>query len=218
MNNRIEFWLKDRDNVYLRLPVNPESIEIASPFSMNTVNVASLGEVIIPGERGLRSVSFASFFPEEYNASYCEYKEFPKPFEWVEHIEKWRDSRHNIRLIITGTPISIPVWVPEFTIEAERAGSPGDVYYSITFTEYKPVNVRIKEDDKVISLASARPPAPKSTPKTYTVVRGDSLSKIAAKPAIYGKGADWPKIYNANKGVIGKNPDLILPGQKLVIP
>lgn len=220
MRNHTEFWFKDRYNLFKRLPVNPESFEISSPFSINSVQVASLGEIPIPGERGLKSVSFSSFFPAKYSASYCEYEGFSKPHEWVAQIEKWRDTRFNIRFIVTGTPISIPVFVTEFTIEPERAGSPGDVYYSLTLTEFKSPSVRIIEDKKqpVTVAADVRPPAPKPTPKSYTVVRGDSLWKIAAKPSVYGKGADWSKIYNANKSLIGKNPNLIRPGQKLVIP
>ena len=34
----------------------------------------------------------------------------------------------------------------------------------------------------------------------------------------YGKGSDYTKIYNANKGTIGKNPNLIYPGQVFTIP
>lgn len=220
MKNRIEFWLKDRYNLYMRLPVNPESFEITSPFSINTVQVASLGEIPIPGERGLKSVSFSSFFPAKYNESYCEYPDIQSPAVWVGQIENWRDTRFNLRLIITGSFTSLPVYVSEFIIEPERAGSPGDVYYSLTLTEFKAPSVRILEDKKKpVKVASdTRPSATKATPKSYTVVRGDSLWKIAAKPSIYGKGADWPRIYNANKGVIGKNPNLIYAGQKLVIP
>lgn len=215
MKNSVEFWLKDRNNLYLRLPVNPESFDIQSPFAVNKVNVASLGEVSIPGERGLKTVSFSSFFPTKYNASYCEYKDLLPPNYWVDRIEKWRDTRYNIRLIITGTPISIPCYISEFTIQPERAGSPGDIYFSITLTEFRAPRVRINEDKKV-SATSSRPPANKTQPKSHVVVRGDSLWKIAAR--YYGKGADWRKIYDANKSVIGKNPDLIKPGQKLVIP
>jgi len=52
--------------------------------------------------------------------------------------------------------------------------------------------------------------------KTYVVKKGDSLSKIAG--VYYGNIHLWPKIYEANKTVVGKNPNLILPGQVLVIP
>lgn len=34
----------------------------------------------------------------------------------------------------------------------------------------------------------------------------------------YGNGNLWPQIYNANKGIIGSNPNLIHVGQKLVVP
>ena len=50
---------------------------------------------------------------------------------------------------------------------------------------------------------------------TYTVVSGDSLSKIAKK--FYGDANQWKKIFDANTDKI-KNPDLIHPGQVLTIP
>jgi len=51
--------------------------------------------------------------------------------------------------------------------------------------------------------------------RTYTVVAGDSLSKIAKRE--YGDAAKWPRIYEANRDQI-KNPDLIHPGQVLNLP
>jgi nucleoid-associated protein YgaU len=59
--------------------------------------------------------------------------------------------------------------------------------------------------------------APKPEPEVqyYTIVSGDSLSKIAK--AQYGNAMDYPKIFEANKEVI-KDPDLIYPGQKIRIP
>lgn len=53
---------------------------------------------------------------------------------------------------------------------------------------------------------------------TYTVKPGDDLSKIAL--AVYGDGCDanGRKIFEANKTVIGKDPNFLLPGQVLNIP
>jgi LysM repeat protein len=51
--------------------------------------------------------------------------------------------------------------------------------------------------------------------KTYTVKSGDSLSKIAKE--LLGDANRWREIYKANEDKI-KNPDLIYPGQELVIP
>ena len=50
---------------------------------------------------------------------------------------------------------------------------------------------------------------------TYTVQKGDSLSKIAQQQ--YGDGKKWKAIFEANRDQI-TNPDLIHPGQVLRIP
>ncbi len=54
--------------------------------------------------------------------------------------------------------------------------------------------------------------------QTYTVVAGDSLSKIAQK--FYGDGSEqsWRKIYDANKAVIGPDPNQLQVGMILTIP
>ena len=54
-----------------------------------------------------------------------------------------------------------------------------------------------------------------STSRTYTVVSGDSLSKIAKR--FYGDAGQWKKIHAANIDKV-PNPDLIHPGQELTIP
>lgn len=51
--------------------------------------------------------------------------------------------------------------------------------------------------------------------RIYVVKAGDSLSKIAKE--VYGDAKRWKEIYEANKDKI-KNPDVIHPGQELVIP
>lgn len=54
-------------------------------------------------------------------------------------------------------------------------------------------------------------PAPK---REYTVLAGESLTRIAQKLGIDG---GWQAIYNANRDRI-KDPDVIFPGQKLRLP
>jgi nucleoid-associated protein YgaU len=53
------------------------------------------------------------------------------------------------------------------------------------------------------------------TLQSYTVEKGDSLSKIAKR--VYGKASRWREIYELNKDNI-KDPDLIYPGQVLRLP
>lgn len=66
------------------------------------------------------------------------------------------------------------------------------------------------------SHTSESPPKKKPAPKekrTYTVRKGDSLWKIAQKMNV-----DPDVLFNANRKTIGKNPNLIFPGQELNVP
>ena len=50
----------------------------------------------------------------------------------------------------------------------------------------------------------------------YEIRSGDSLSAIAKR--FYGDATQWRKIYDANRDVLGDDPDKIYPGQKITIP
>ncbi|AEN13952.1 MULTISPECIES: transglycosylase family protein [unclassified Streptomyces] len=82
---------------------------------------------------------------------------------------------------------------------------------------------------KTAASKSAAPRAAKSAPRTaeaasptsvpgaresYTVARGDSLSGIASTERVKG---GWERLYAANRTVVGSDPDLIIPGQRLTL-
>ncbi len=221
---RVEIWLSyDNEKERLQLPVNPESINVTSPFGFNTVEISQLGEATIFGNRGLKEISFSSFFPMEYNPTYCSYANFKDRWLMVQTLERWRDFKRPIRLNITGTRINYPVTIADFSYEAERAGHVGDIYYSLTLKEYRFLDLRVEQTltkpKEAVKTKEKRPPAPKppaKANKTYTVKGGDTLQRISKQQ--YGTVDKWRDIYNANIKTIGKNPNLIKPGQKLVIP
>ena len=66
---------------------------------------------------------------------------------------------------------------------------------------------------KVIDNLSVSNPAPEA--QYYTVVRGDTLSKIAKQH--YGNANEYMPIFEANKPML-THPDKIYPGQVLRIP
>ena len=66
--------------------------------------------------------------------------------------------------------------------------------------------VRVEKERDASTAPSAR---------TYTVQKGDTLWAIAAK--YYGKGSEYTKIASANTDKIS-NPNLIYPGQELILP
>ncbi|MEU0758181.1 LysM peptidoglycan-binding domain-containing M23 family metallopeptidase [Streptomyces microflavus] len=60
----------------------------------------------------------------------------------------------------------------------------------------------------------AAPAKAKAAPKTYSVVSGDYLAKIAAEHQVKG---GWQKLYQDNRTAVGENPSLIFPGMKLTL-
>ena len=76
---------------------------------------------------------------------------------------------------------------------------------------YSAVQARVNE------MLSGNKPAPKPVDNTvtYTVKPGDTLWGIAER--FLGKGSRWREIYYANRAIIGANPNIIRPGQKLTI-
>ncbi|MFJ9113390.1 peptidoglycan DD-metalloendopeptidase family protein [Streptomyces sp. NPDC102283] len=61
---------------------------------------------------------------------------------------------------------------------------------------------------------AAAPTASNAAPKTYAVVSGDYLAKIAAEHQLKG---GWEKLYQDNRSTVGENPGLIHPGMKLTL-
>jgi nucleoid-associated protein YgaU len=70
-------------------------------------------------------------------------------------------------------------------------------------------------DDDMPDFSNVQSGASSTATRIYTVVSGDSLSKIAKRE--YGDMNKWKAIFEANRDII-KDPNLIYPGQKLKLP
>lgn len=72
--------------------------------------------------------------------------------------------------------------------------------------------------DKVRTISATVDPAPEPAPEPsggeYEVVRGDTLSHIAVRHHVEG---GWTALYERNRAVVGDNPHLIYPGQRLAL-
>ncbi len=63
-------------------------------------------------------------------------------------------------------------------------------------------------------LGGAMPEPPMA--RSYTVREGDTLKAIARR--VYGQTAAWPRLYAANRAVIGDDPDALTVATTLIIP
>lgn len=218
----------DKDNITYRLPVNPEQIEISSTQAIEKFEILKLGQIAVPTHMELTEYSFECELPHRplhYVETSSDYR---GPDFYLQLFEQWRQKKEPVRFIASngiGDDINTLVLIEELTT-IERAGEEGDKYVSFQLLEYrefgkKSVVVITDESTPTASptaVAKKEEPAPPVNPKsngTHVVQPGDTLWAIAKK--YYGNGNQYTKIYNANKDKI-KNPNLIYPGQKLVIP
>lgn len=211
----MEFWLSvDNHAEKFQLPVNPSVFNVQVGSKNETVNVVDLGDVNLLGGEALAGIELSSFFPAQY-APYCAYRNIPDPYSAVKILEQWRKSKKPLRLIITETDINLLCTIESF--EYGEQGGPRDVYYTLSLKEYRYINIGqvVDQPTTVLGVSETRPDT-KPKPKTYTVKSGDNLSLISKR--VYGDSSKWRQIYEANKSVIGSNPNLIKPGQQLVIP
>ena len=178
------------------LPINPSEFEFSEAQNNQKITLLNIGEANLIGHRGLVTGSLSSFFPSPSSplARYAD----REPMEYIRLLEKWKTSTQPIRVIISDCDFNLAMSIDKLT-KKHREGDK-DVYYTLELSEYRFLNT----------------PAVQTAPKSCTVVAGDCLWNIAKK--YYGDGSQYTKIYEANKGTIGSNPNLIKPGQKLVIP
>jgi nucleoid-associated protein YgaU len=222
MPSKYQFWLTYNGGAEkILLPAFPEVINFEKAGTNTSVSVQGLGEVVIMGDPSALVVSFESFFPAAYFPG-IQVSAITKPEILAERIKQWKDGDKPVQLIITGTSVNMYCTIEEFTYH-EQGGDVGSLYYSITLKEYREVSARQVKVDLPAQKAYVPPPAPvpvradnRVMPRTYTVVKGDSLSKIAA--AQLGSSSRWREIYDLNKSVIGGNPNLIHPGQVYTLP
>lgn len=217
MSSKYNIWLTfDRDMEKLRLPVNPETINIRDGSKNDSIEIAGLGEITILQDRPALSFSWSCFFPKTYFPG-VKYGP-PSPLGCVEKIRAWKRSKNPVKLIITGLKVNLYCSIEQFDI-SEDGGDVGTIHYTIRLKEYRAATIRKLEvaTDGAVQVSEAEARVDNGAqPQTYTVKAGDCLWNIAK--AIYGNGALYTKIYEANKGVIGGNPNKIVPGQVLVIP
>lgn len=217
----------DKDNTTYRLPVNPEQIDINSVQAIEKYEILKLGQIAIPTHMELSEYTFEVELPKEPYHYIETSGDFKNADFYLNLFSAWRDSLDPVRFIASngiGDDINTLVLIESLAI-VEKAGEEGDKYVSFQLLEYREFGKKFMIVEEIQSLSTGavkakkkKASSDKSNPKntgSYVVQAGDTLWAIAKK--YYGNGAKHTKIADANKDKI-KNPSLIYPGQKLVIP
>lgn len=144
----MDVYLIDETNNYtFHFPVNPqEKISAPKERRYRTEEVLHKGEVDIHmNGKKISEISFESFFPLEYDDSYCRYNYFMSPLECKNKLNEWVDADNPFRLIIDDLGINELVNIAKFTPDI-KAGEVGDIYYSITFRTHQELKITTVND------------------------------------------------------------------------
>lgn len=205
----MEIWLRN-DSYNIRFPVLPASYSLKRDSNNTSVNVNALGEVNLIGNKKLQTVEFATLFPFDETASYCDITPEYKPTEYLEIFKTMQESGV-CTLTMTGCNITMQCTIE--SLNGSEEDGTGDMMISFSFREYIKPGVKKKKTKK--GKAKSARTNKKVKGGTYTVKKNDCLSAIAQKQT--GKAANWQTIYADNKTTIGANPNNLKVGIKLSI-
>lgn len=211
----------------MQLPVTPSKLSAKIKGSNKTLTLVNEGDINFLRSPGLTEISFEMLLPmlEQYSFA----SEYHQPDYYLGILESYITEKKPFRFIVSRVSPSgdklydtnIKVSLEDYTV-SEDATDGFDVTVSINLKQYidyatKKVTVTKPDNSSKSTLKTETPreTSGKPTAKTYTVKSGDCLWTIAKK--YYGNGAQYTKIYNANKDKIS-NPNLIYVGQVLTIP
>lgn len=221
-------------DMYLKkclLPVTPDKISMKINNANKTVTLINDGEINILKKVELMDIEFECSIPQ-VKYPFAVYKSgFKDASYFLNYFEELKTSKKPFQFIVcrklpSGKNLlntNIKVSLEDYKI-TEEAKNGFDLKIKVNLKQWrdygtKTVNITIAAAKSKASVEPKREattsPAPASA-QTYTVVSGDYLWNIAKK--FYGNGSKYTVIYNANKDVIGGNPNLIRPGQVLTIP
>ncbi|QPQ30979.1 hypothetical protein [Lysinibacillus sp. JNUCC 51] len=124
--------INNREQV-IRLPIVPSEFKVSSPMTNEVFTTVNQGDIKLIGQRGLKAISISSFFPKRHY-SFSRDRTY-EGWKYVNIIESWIDKRVPIRLIITSTPINLAMTIENFEY-GPQDGS-GDIYYSLSLSEFK---------------------------------------------------------------------------------
>ncbi len=213
------------------LPVAPPKLTVKINNANKTVMLINEGQINLLKKAELTDLEFECRIPQE-PYPFAVYKSGFKGADYfLDYFETLKMNQKPFQFIVCRTKptgkrlfdTNIKVSMEDYKI-TEDAKEGFDLMVDIKLKQWrdygtKTVNISFDMSRPKASVEPQREtgasPAPTEA-QTYTVVKGDCLWNIAKK--FYGNGSKYSVIYNANRSVIGGNPNLIYPGQVLTIP
>lgn len=202
-------FLNSKTGEQLTMPVTPPDFHVETGRSITQLDMAQTGQVNLPGLEALFNEQQTFLLPSSAR-NYTSPGYTGDPYGIVNTLTRWSLSGDVLRLIVTQTPVNLPILLAPVRY-GEEDGT-GDVYVTLTMRQYRELAAETTERSDTGNAGRAQPQATKAA-TAYTVVRGDTMWGIARR--YYGDGRLAWKLAAYN-GI--KNANLIYPGQKVTIP
>jgi len=227
----MDIHLKETANSGSRFtfPSLPESINVKNSTNYQTFKIIGQGVIKIPKGMDSGTISWSGVFFGRSKRNEPIVKVWIATSECKKVLENWMEKGTVLNLMVTETNINYDVTISDF--DYTDIGAYGNAEYTISFARYKELRVYTTDELKItayVKKVETRPEPAQPEVRTYTVVQGDNLWKIARK--FYGgTGSDWEKIYDVNKDLIeaearkykyksSNNGYWIFPGAVYIIP
>ena len=133
------FLSVDNANDVIQLPIPPIEINVSSGKNNTTFNALTC-DLAIMGNDTVDTISFSSFFPYKHYTFSRDRKY--SGYEYIDKINLWKQNKKIIKLIANNTNINTDVIIDTF--EYKRQDATGDIYFDISFSKHKNVDVTIK--------------------------------------------------------------------------
>lgn len=211
------------------LPVTPESLRIRIRNQNKTISLINEGEINFLKLPGLSEIQFEALLPQ---AAYpFANGEIQSADFYLSKLEQLKLGKKQFQFIVSRTTpqgkllfdtnMTVSLEDYEITEDAKELGM--DVKVMINLKQFKVQSTKTIQIQKtgqtgetpVATITQNRDTSTAPQPKTYTVKQGDCLWNIAKKYC--GDGSKYKKIAELNPDKI-VNPNLIYPGQVLILP
>lgn len=138
----------------LTLPVTPWKYSVTTSQNNKVVDILDFGEALLFGNAKLKKLKFNCFFPNQERHEGHKYVvgDNYSPAECIDLITKWKESKKPVRVIITDSPINLMMGIMDFSYY-EKDGT-RDIWYDVSFNEYKDLNTPPSNNDKEINAAT----------------------------------------------------------------
>lgn len=199
-----------KTNQELVMPVTPPDFYVEEGRQIENLAMTDTGEVNLPGLRKLFNERLEFLLPSSAR-NYTAGGWTGEPYAVVDRLTEWSNSGGALRLIVTDTPVNVPVLLGPVR-HGQRDGT-GDVYVTLELRQYRELAEESAEVNPDTGNMGRAAPQEKREETSCTVAKGDTLWGICRRT--YGDGSLAWKLAEAN-GI--KNANLIYPGQVVKLP